>query len=574
MKRKKRHTSLRANAMAVLLICWALPALLALYFSSSYMLESIDEKARSTLQASVENAVEVTVSRLDSAIAASRMASYDNTIKDAWNAYEADGDTVALSRAINGFMARQYRTDPQFEVALLQFYDAPDLPYYTLKSGLTFGRVKSVRDKLMPEILELASGLDTAVGFCQLDGRVYLVRNLVDLRRGPYGVLVLELAKDMFSAMRNIVWCQDVTVWLGDTAACLVGQAQAAQEITIADSYRREGEAAVLAGTRSGADLTLRYCVRALPLSALEERRKIQRLMLLLLAAFVPLMGGVLLFFHRRVNRPIQLLAEGSKEIENGKFGVQLDTAEFRSSEMAYLCESFNSMSSQLHDQFEHIYREELALRDARIMALQSQINPHFLNNTLEIVNWEARMAGDVKVCQMLEALSTILTAAMDRDKRATIHLSEELMYVDAYLYIIRERLGKRLVVEKDIAADTLDCYVPRLILQPILENAVNHGIGPTQQGTIAIRARRTQELLELSVENDGVATGADLARIDQLLSDGPAPAGVGHTSLGIRNVNQRLKVLYGPQSGLSYKLHENGRMICKICIGIQQDEQ
>ena len=121
-------------------------------------------------------------------------------------------------------------------------------------------------------------------------------------------------------------------------------------------------------------------------------------------------------------------------------------------------------MSGQLQSQFEHIYREELALRDARIMALQSQINPHFLNNTLEIINWEARMAGDVKVCGMLEALSTILTAAMDRDKRATVHLSQELMYVDAYLYIIKERLGKRLTVHKQIDPDTCLLYTSRCV--------------------------------------------------------------------------------------------------------------
>ena len=574
MGRKKWHTSLRANVVAVLLLCWALPTLLTLYFGSSYILDSIDSQARSTLEASVENAVDVTVSRLQSAIAASRMASYDNTIKDAWNAYTENGDTVSLYRAVNGFLNRQYRTDPQFEVALLQFYTEPDRPYYTLRSGLTYSRVKRLRNELMPEILALAAQLDTGVAFCQLDGRVYLVRNMVDLRRGSYAVLVLELAEDLFSAMRSIVWNQDVTIWLGDTAVPLVGEVQDAGLAAGAQGYRQEGETALLTGTRTGSDLTLRYCVRALPLSALEERRKTQRMMVLISLAVIPLLGGVLLFFHHRVNRPIQLLAQGSKEIEHGKFGVQLDAGQFRSREMAYLCESFNSMSRQLQDQFDRIYREELALRDARIMALQSQINPHFLNNTLEIINWEARLAGDVKVCNMLEALSTILTAAMDRDKRATVHLSEELMYVDSYLYIIRERLGKRLAVEKDIAPDTLDCQVPRLILQPILENAVDHGIGPTQKGTIAIRARRTPELLELSVENDGVATGADLARIEELLGDDPVPAGTGHTSLGIRNVNQRLKVLYGPGSGLSYKLDKNGRMICKICIGIPQGGQ
>ena len=130
-----------------------------------------------------------------------------------------------------------------------------------------------------------------------------------------------------------------------------------------------------------------------------------------------------------------------------------------------------------------------IAQKESEYLALQNQINPHFLNNTLEIINWEARLADDVKVCQMLEALSTMLSAAMDRKHRPLIHLSEEMMYVDAYLFIIRERLGKRLTVEKEISPETLDCYVPRLVLQPLLENAVEHGINPVQKGTIIVRA-------------------------------------------------------------------------------------
>ena len=199
------------------------------------------------------------------------------------------------------------------------------------------------------------------------------------------------------------------------------------------------------------------------------------RAVVVMCAAFLPLLGGVLVYLNRKVNRPIGTLMKGAARIEQGAFGTQVDMSAMSSSEFSALGDSFNAMSGQLQSQFEHIYREELALRDARIMALQSQINPHFLNNTLEIINWEARMAGDVKVCGMLEALSTILTAAMDRDKRATVHLSQELMYVDAYLYIIKERLGKRLTVHKQIDPDTLDCPVPRLVLQPILELSLIH---------------------------------------------------------------------------------------------------
>ena len=119
--------------------------------------------------------------------------------------------------------------------------------------------------------------------------------------------------------------------------------------------------------------------------------------------------------------------------------------------------------------------------------ALQSQINPHFLNNTLEIINWEARMAGDDRVSAMIEALSTMMGAVLDRDGRNQIPLKEELSYVDAYLFIINERLGGGLQVEREIEEEAAKIPVPRLILQPIVENAVEHDITPNRGGKLTL---------------------------------------------------------------------------------------
>ena len=147
-------------------------------------------------------------------------------------------------------------------------------------------------------------------------------------------------------------------------------------------------------------------------------------------------------------------------------------------------------------------------------------------------------------------------------------------MYADAYLYIIGERLGKRLTVQKQIDPELLDVMVPRLVLQPIMENAVEHGINPTQQGTIALRARRQGHWLLLEVENDGTMTQDDLARIRALLSDAPAQEGERSVSLGIRNVHQRLRILYGEESGLFVTITKKGNTLCSIKIDLDQGGQ
>lgn len=159
----------------------------------------------------------------------------------------------------------------------------------------------------------------------------------------------------------------------------------------------------------------------------------------------------------------------------------------------------------------------------------------------------------------------------MDRKHRPLVHLSEELMYADAYLYIIGERLGKRLTVQKEIDDSLLDYYVPRLILQPIMENAVEHGIKPTQKGTIILRARQENHWLLLEVENDGVTTYEDLMKIQELLGEEQPSGNEKSTSLGIRNVHQRLRILYGPESGVVVKITKNGTTLCSIKIDLSQ---
>ena len=223
-------------------------------------------------------------------------------------------------------------------------------------------------------------------------------------------------------------------------------------------------------------------------------------------------------FFRRRISQPIRDLMEGAAHIRQGELGYQIESGT-GSREFQYLTDSFNQMSGQLRRQFNRLYQEELARRDAQIKALQAHINPHFLNNTLETINWQARMCGDVKASRMIESLSTVLDAALDRRGSPQVRLAEEMTYVNAYLYIITQRFGKRLTVDTDLPEELMDCLVPRLILQPMIENAVEHGVGPKGQGRVALRGSRQGNFLILEIENDGGLRPEDEAHIARLLS-------------------------------------------------------
>ena len=239
--------------------------------------------------------------------------------------------------------------------------------------------------------------------------------------------------------------------------------------------------------------------------------------------------------------------------------------------EFQYMRESFDVMSAQVKNLFDSVYNEKLARKDAQIQALQAQINPHFLNNTLEMMNWQARMSGNAVVSKMIESLGTVLDYRMNRANVKEIHLAEELRCIDAYFYIMSMRFGQRLQIEKTIDEEMLGILVPPLILQPIVENAIVHGVERVQNGKIRLGIWHDENNAYLEVRNTGKKlTEEARERIRIMLSDDEEklPEGTGqHTSIGIRNVNRRIRLVYGEEYGLAIVQEENLETVSTITI-------
>src|SRR5579871_4121487 len=172
-------------------------------------------------------------------------------------------------------------------------------------------------------------------------------------------------------------------------------------------------------------------------------------------------------------------------------------------------------------------------LAEARLAALTSQINPHFLFNTLNSVSSLIRTDPN-QARVMLVRLSTILRRLLRKHENFS-PLRDELSFIEDYLSIEVVRFGDKLRFEKDVAADTLDMLVPSMLLQPLVENSIKHGLSSkVGGGTIRIRTTRNESRLHLLVEDDGV--GISEARLAGVLDHG----------IGVSNVNERLKVLFG----------------------------
>lgn len=549
---------------------WFLPFLLISVMLLFFVLKRMDRQIQNTIMTSADKSIELCELRLKQAIESSKEASYQPTLKEGYARYLQDGDDVKLGRAASNFIIQHYRVNTDFNLTYLYFIHDPENACMTYQD---YYDAKVFTEYALEEVMELSRDLDTAIAFVNIRGRMYMVRNIVDSNFEPFAVLTMELnVEDMFGGLRAIWGFKEGDVFIDgipvfqvyeqDPCLALEGESDMKEPLY----YNRGKEAYVYRRLDSGWHKTA-YTVTLDETVIAGETVVIKYLLVMLVVFMIPLIVVVFYFFHQSVNKPIEALRDAYKEIEKEHYGFHVET-DIRHEEFAELDEAFNSMSDKLQYQFEKIYLEELALRDANIMALQSQINPHFLNNTLEIINWEARMAENYKISAMIEALSTMMEATMNRGRQQLIPLSEEMSYADAYLYIISRRFGEKLEVSKEIDENCLQVMVPRLIVQPIIENAVEHGMNFAGKGKIHIRISKKEDRLLIEVMNNGKLTEKDMEKIVQLLGEKDMKE-IRSASLGIRNVNKRLKLLYGDECGLTIKSDKNGHTVSTIIVKI-----
>lgn len=569
----RRAVSLSWRLVTIVLLCWVLPVLLILAVIGAYSYSQVKQQIADTITVSAQNAANMVKTGMEKAFSDSRAASYDPTIRTAYAAYRNDADKVVLYDTLIDYLTRQYRYNDVFTTTMLFFCNEPDSIYYINNNANAnaYGFVRKYVATVHDAVQSLSSEIGTNIRFVAHDETLYMVRNLVDSSFDPYAVLVMQIDKAvLFREMTGIVWLTDATVTLDGASVTVFGEGAEAPEngkLVNFMQYEENGGLVTVGLSQKLDQHEVSYFLRVDSSKLLDQLSTMQKLLLPISIFVVPLLVIAIFAFNRLVSRPVERLVEAAAIIEKGELGYQAKDLP-SSSEFRYLYERFNSMSMSMKEQFERSYYEQLALQDSRMKALQSQINPHFLNNTLEIINWEARMAGNLNVSKMIEALSTLLSAATARGGNPMTHLSEELAFVDAYLYIISVRMGKRLRVVKEIDEELLSLLVPRLIMQPVVENAVEHGITPRQRGTLTLRIYAKGETLRLEVENDGGMSAADKVAICRLLSEETPEEDVSKPGqVGIRNVNQRLKLLYGGGAGLTISETDAGDTLARISL-------
>jgi len=556
---RKAKTSLKMGLLVTIVICWLAPTVTMVTLLSALLGDSYRQSEEQEITAEAESAVERVQTHLQSAVEDSKQVSYDGVVRYAYRVYLQDRHGISLYRTVNNYLNQRLSRDKKYQAVFINFWTDAVAQPYVLGGGATGRGAALAYREHSDEILADMADVDTEIRFFLLDGELYMARNLLDSSFNAYATVVMLFEPAyMFEPLEALDTAGGVEVTVGETSFRL-GPECALMEIKEGDDFSRRLE---YTAPVDGCDFSVTVG------REIVNVWKIHPWLTWTVAAAVglllPFLIGIVVLFTRHVSDPMKTLAEANSRVRSGERGYQIDQAP-PNVDFARLYDNFNTMSRELKNQFERSVLEQQATQQAQIKALQHQISPHFLNNTLEIINWEARMEGNDRVSAMIEALSTMLDAALDRGNQSKIRLRDELGYVDAYLYIIRERLGEGFHAYKEIEEDILDRQIPRLILQPIVENAVEHDITQRRGGDLWVRAFRREERLVLEVEHDGTMTETDRRNIEALLAEPE----LGGSQVGLRNVWQRLRLIYGTEAGLRIEGTEAGTILARICLPI-----
>ncbi len=269
---------------------------------------------------------------------------------------------------------------------------------------------------------------------------------------------------------------------------------------------------------------------------------------LLILIASIVVSSMIMIFIFWFFNKRMQSLVSFMDIVKSGDLNQRLPVNS--DDEIGQLTKAFNDMCSQLDNYIKKNYYAEMKLRTSELNALQAQINPHFLYNTIESIRMKAIRDGNEDLAEMLLILGNIFRWSV-RFNEKIVYIEDEVDYIGMYLRLQNFRLGDQINISIDVPNKYLNYGIPKLILQPIVENSILHSfLSKSKDSKLTIRAIETEGKMEITVIDNGL--GMDQNRLHELITymnKGGESIGYG---IGLKNVHERLQLLFGPEYGLT----------------------
>lgn len=313
------------------------------------------------------------------------------------------------------------------------------------------------------------------------------------------------------------------------------------------------------------------YIVGVLPTSyLLSDTHKTILTMLIIMIVLCIISIKISFSLSNSLYRPLSEMVKRMSSISKGDLSTRMK-GEYSGRDFKMMVNGFNHMAEQFEILLQRVKEEQEEIKRIELNALQSQIKPHFLYNTLECIHWQALSDGNREVSTMVKALANFYRLCLSKG-RDIIPLSNEIAHVENYLIIQNMRYGN--IIERDFDIDPKfeNVLIPKMTLQPLVENSIYHGIKVKDgyKGKISIRAYQEGEDIIITVSDNGA--GMDQEKIDEInnsLSRHDESFGY-----GIRNVHKRIEILYGDGYGLFYKGNDTGGITVEIRLKHNKDKE
>lgn len=301
------------------------------------------------------------------------------------------------------------------------------------------------------------------------------------------------------------------------------------------------------------------------------DQINLNRIVIVLLAICMAVALAAAFLLSHSISSPILKLVHSMKNMRGDNFEIKIQY--YKKDEFGYLIQQYKQMMRRIRELIDKLYISEvnkqkaellykdaqLHEKDAQLKALQSQINPHFLYNTLDSINLYAIKYNVPQISNMINALANFFRYGLSQG-RNIITVEEEIRHTESYLEIQNMRLNGKICYTIDIPRDIRKARIVKLLLQPLVENAILHGL-PNQKGQwkIQITGERTGDKILLSVKDNGL--GGDADKLNQMLQN-PEPQS---SSFAILNVCERLRIAYGEFGSLKYFMNSDGGITAQI---------
>lgn len=276
----------------------------------------------------------------------------------------------------------------------------------------------------------------------------------------------------------------------------------------------------------------------------------------------------ILFIIIRQQTKPLSGLVRQMQYVREGRLDRFADVK--GATEIRELAETYNKMIKDLESYIEQIMEAEKGKREAEIHSLQMQINPHYIYNTLASIKWLIWQGEREKSVNTIDAFIRLLRNTIS-NKQDRITVGQEIDNLKDYVYINQIRYGSQVNVEYYIMPQCEELQVPKLILQPFVENAFFHAFPEGRPGTISVFAKRTERYLEIEIIDDGV--GIEYNRLMEILS--PNNQLQEHfTGIGINNVDDRLKLIYGDEYGINIQSEQGKGTTIVVCLPVTDEQE